>query len=187
MHLDTEAISKTAGLVLVSAFFAVVLAAFYWASPGLLFPNSDFERGDLSGWKADGDAFKGQPTLGDNPYYRQIGTARAVGNFWIGTAESHHTALDRPGLVSNAFLIRHRRISFLLGAGDGTDKEGVALEVDGTQVLFEPGRAAALHGEGMRRVVWDVRRWVGRRARIVVVDQSTGIWGHINVDDFRYR
>ncbi len=36
----------------------------------LLFPNSDFEQGDLRNWTASGNAFQYQPTMGDNPTAR---------------------------------------------------------------------------------------------------------------------
>jgi hypothetical protein len=188
--------SRAVGLGLVFAFFAFVVVSFYFPSRRLLFPNSDFEFGDLSYWQAVGPAFRNQPTFGDNPYYREIGSARPVGNFWAGSGEAHHSAGERAGamqgdtpvgrLVSDPFRITHRRISFLIGAGDGSDKEGVALQVDGEEVLFEPGRASALYGDGMRRRSWDVSPWYGKIARLVVIDEATGSWGHINVDDFRW-
>ncbi|ACY15042.1 hypothetical protein [Haliangium ochraceum] len=38
--------------------------------------------------------------------------------------------------------------------------------------------------EVMSEVSWDVSDLRGRRARLVLVDQATGSWGHLNVDDF---
>jgi hypothetical protein len=40
--------------------------------------------------------------------------------------------------------------------------------------------------ELMFRHTWDVAGLVGATARIRVVDQSSGPWGHINCDDFRF-
>jgi fructan beta-fructosidase len=187
--------SKAVGLGLVLTFFAFVLVAFYFRSPNLLFPNSDFENGDLAYWNTEGLAFIKQPTYGDNPWYRDMGSANLTGNFWVGTAEFRRTANDRGmthgdgpmgKLISDPFVIRHPRISFYVGAGDGSELTGVALVVDGKQVMYEPGRGSTLHGDRMRKHVWNVSRWMGREARIVVLDQSRGRWGHINVDDFRW-
>lgn len=45
-------------------------------------------------------------------------------------------------------------------------------------------QASGAFSEMMRREVWDVSRYRGRRARILIIDRSGGPWGHINADDF---
>jgi hypothetical protein len=45
--------------------------------------------------------------------------------------------------------------------------------------------ASGENRETMRRVAWDTRTVIGRRARILITDDSPGPWGHINVDDIR--
>ena len=37
----------------------------------------------------------------------------------------------------------------------------------------------------MTRKTWDVGSFVGQRARVKLVDLSSGGWGHINFDDLR--
>ena len=37
--------------------------------------------------------------------------------------------------------------------------------------------------ETMERVTWDVMEFSGQIAEIRLVDNSSGIWGHINFDD----
>ncbi|KAK2571812.1 hypothetical protein P5673_003213 [Acropora cervicornis] len=39
--------------------------------------------------------------------------------------------------------------------------------------------------ETMKRKAWDVHGYVGRRARVKLVDFSSGSWGHINFDDLK--
>jgi hypothetical protein len=66
----------------------------------------DFETGDLQGWTVTGDAFRYQPTFGDNSKYRPVydgfgskaahpegnpQTSHIVGNYYVGTFEK------RPG------------------------------------------------------------------------------------------
>ena len=36
----------------------------------------------------------------------------------------------------------------------------------------------------MRWVSWDLSKWKGSEARIRIVDQATGGWGHIMADHF---
>lgn len=175
---------------------AAVLLSFHfpWQQP--LFPNADFEMGTLAHWTAEGEAFLAQPTYGDNPLFRSRSTSNLQGRYWIGTFERRQAADDPPGavrgdapvgrLVSEAFTIRRNRIVFLIGGGNGSAATGVALEVDGQRVLFEPGHAVSTDSEKMSRVVWDVSRWKGRQAVIVIDDADRGPWGHVNCDDFRY-
>lgn len=35
----------------------------------------------------------------------------------------------------------------------------------------------------MAREAWDVQEFIGQRARVKLVDVSSGAWGHINFDD----
>ena len=50
--------------------------------------NLDFESGDLRDWKAEGDAFEGQPVRGDAVKIRRSDmTSGHTGNFWIGSYE----------------------------------------------------------------------------------------------------
>lgn len=164
-------------------------------SENLLFPNSDFEQGDLTHWTATGTAFAHQPTKGDNPTARHRNQpSNHQGEFWIGTYEKYQgISGQEPGdiqgdtptgtLTSTEFVIAGDRIRFLVGGGKRQDSLYVALVVDGREVLRTTGN----NHETMERHVWDVSEFRGQTARIVISDQSSGGWGHINVDDFRYE
>jgi hypothetical protein len=165
-----------------------------WYKP--VFPNSDFEKGDLTNWKAVGDAFKNQPTFGDNCMYRSRGISNLRGNYWVGTFENRpspradkgETQGDAPTgeLISKPFTIERDRLSFLIGGGKDSPAEGVALEVNGKIVRFVYGRGSQINSEVMSRVTWDVSTWKGQRAVIIIEDRSSDLWGHINADDFCY-
>lgn len=66
----------------------------------------------------------------------------------------------------------------------GSAANGVGSR-DGNYVIVLT--ASGQNSEVMRPMVFEVPRalW-GRRARIRIVDNSSGSWGHINVDDFRF-
>ncbi len=162
--------------------------------PGdLLFANSDFESGELTNWKALGDAFDhAQPTRGDNTSARGASSSQHQGAFWVGTYERFTGAGGKPGdargdaatgtLESTPFVIEQPLVSFLISGGRKPDEEYVSLWVDGQEVK----RATGHQTETMRRVVWDATTWVGKTAKIVIADRSQAPWGVINVDDFRY-
>ncbi len=160
----------------------------------LLFPNSDFEMGNLNHWKAQGSAFERQPTLGDNPSVREYGKhSNHQGKYWIGTYELYQGKPgEKPGMVrkdvafgtlrSEPFKIRGYAIRFLLGGGKGSGLE-VRLYVDGKVVMTAKN---AENKEDMKSVIWTVSKYKGKDAEIEIIDDSMDAWGHINVDDFRY-
>jgi hypothetical protein len=154
-----------------------------------LFDNSDFERGTLKGWTAEGSAFAYQPVEGPPEAYARMPGQQ--GRYWIGTYDRRRDTIagdrvqgDRPQgtLVSPPFRIDGDRINFLVGGGAGSSKVSVVLEVDGRRVH----RAAGRNSERMRTVTWTTPAYRGRTARIVITDASSAGWGHINADGFCY-
>jgi TonB family protein len=154
----------------------------------------DFERDGLSGWTQTGDAFKFQPTYGDNPTARNRGQAsNQQGEYWIGTFEKRPLPSDPPGqvqgdgpqgtLTSQAFTIQKATISFLIGGGCDIDTERVELLVDGQVVRRATGKCT----ETMERARWSVSEFIGKEAQIRLVDASSGGWGHMNFDDVRFE
>lgn len=118
---------------LTSAFILAACAAFGNIT------NGNFEQG-LKGWKAEGDAFKSQPTFGDNTSVRRPGLpVNHDGNHWVGTFENRPNASIALGrtqgegatgtLTSDRFKIEKPVIRFRLGGGADPDKVRVELLV----------------------------------------------------------
>lgn len=161
-----------------------------------------------------GTAFRSQPTLGNNIALRRVGEQVGhEGDYWIGTFEDRHTTATPVGqsqgdpatgaLQSDSFTLNSDRMSFLIGGGNDLVRLRVELLIkfgaDGRQPSGTLGRhpmpdgdygiamfATGRNAEIMRREVWDVAQHRGRTARIRIIDDATGGWGHINVDDFRF-
>ena len=119
----------------------------------------NFESGNLQGWTATGDAFRNQPTLGDNVIADRVKTDMRLenggiggdywkriphpighqGNYWLGTYENHPnnsvplgtTSGDVPTgtLTSPEFKIERRYISFLIGGSNSVNTERVELQI----------------------------------------------------------
>ena len=153
----------------------------------------DFETGDLTGWESTGDAFSHQPTYGDNPTARGRGQpSNHQGDYWIGTYEKRARPSDPAGgtagdgpkgtLTSLPFTIEGPAISFLIGGGCSLGVVRAELLVDGQVVREATGKCH----ETMERAEWDVAIFRGRSARIRLVDDSSGGWGHINFDDVKF-
>lgn len=184
-------ILKTLSLAILPV--SISLAVLHAQQLGELpFPNSDFEFGDLTNWTASGEAFKCQPTWGDNTEARKRESARMQGQFWIGTHENNPKEANRPGrtqgdkprgkLVSQEFPITHKYLTFLIGGGSNPQQLYVEILVDGKPVKRKTGG----NSETMRRDAVDLRAYQGKTARIRIVDQDSRGWGHINADDFRW-
>jgi beta-lactam-binding protein with PASTA domain len=161
----------------------------------------DFEEGSLRGWKASDTAFQSQPTRDDNPTARNRGQpAKQQGRYWIGTYENYQ---GRPGqragsiqgdtpqgvLSSAQFTIPQGKMNFLVGGGSAFETRvellvnlSNAQEFGYKMVYWAAGR----NTETMHRVYWDLTPYVGKKGIIRIIDGSSGGWGHINADDFRF-
>ena len=167
--------------------------------------NNDFETGDLTDWEKTGDAFDFQPTWGDNPTARNRGQpSNHQGDWWLGLAEKYQGpdkgaklgqnpgdlagdgAPDGPQgtLTSIEFTIVGDTMNFLIGGGNrpwGVNPEPccVNLVIDDTVERTATGD----NNETMTRKEWDVADLKGKIAQLVVVDNTSGGWGHPNFDD----
>ena len=168
--------------------------------------NNDFETGDLTDWEKTGDAFDFQPTWGDNPTARNRGQpSNHQGDWWLGLAEKYQgpekgAALGQePGglagegrgpdapqgtLTSIEFMIVGDTMNFLIGGGSrpwdsNPEPCCVNLVIEGNVERTATGD----NNETMTRKEWDVADLKGEIAQIVVVDNSSGGWGHPNFDD----
>jgi fructan beta-fructosidase len=175
------------------ALLAVTIGAgglFAAVETKLLFENGDFETGTLKNWKAEGNAFAVQPTKGDNPKARGRGDhAKPQGSYWIGTYEAYDGKKGKPGqtqgdgltgkLTSSEFTISADFINFMAGAGAHKDTS-VRLLVGGKDYYLASGK----NSETMYQASADVKAFKGKKARIMLLDNETGGWGHINADNF---
>jgi uncharacterized protein (DUF608 family) len=144
----------------------------------------DFERETYGDWTTTGTAFGAGPVeIEKMPAYQ--GKVDAHGK---RTVNSHASAPDGDvgakdaatgTLTSKSFTIERHYISFLVGGGAHKGKTCVNLLVDGQAVLSATGES----DNRMKTRNWDVRKWEGRRAQIQVVDNETGAWGNISIDD----
>ena len=151
----------------------------------------DFEEGNLSDWLKTGTAFDNQPTYGNNVVFRKPSGSEAsehVGDWWIGTFEDRPNSVTPPGrnqgdipqgtLTSPEFTITGDRISFRIGGGCDMEKTRVELVASGKVVAKATGKCA----ENMLENVWQVKALIGKPVQLRIIDQSSGLWGHINFD-----
>lgn len=135
---------------------------------------ADFEGPGYAGWAATGKAFGPGPAQGGLP-----GQMAVDGYQGKGLVNSFFEGDGTTGtLTSPEFKIDRKRINFLIGGGRHPDSVFIRLVVDGKAALTATGR----NSEYLAWDSWDVSGLAGKPARIEIVDNATGGWGHINVD-----
>jgi hypothetical protein len=150
-----------------------------------LFPGSTFDGPALQSWTRRGEAFPEQPLGVGLPAERRK-LIRPDGGF-MGSYEAapNHRGGDAAlgSLESPEFELDGEDLVFLVSGGRDRNALFVSLEIDGVEVRRTTGEGDEL----LRARSWRVAPFRGKRARIRVVDQSPGGWGHLNVDGFCYR
>jgi levanase len=145
---------------------------------------ADFE-GDTygAGWTATGTFAGTRPpagTIGD-----QQPVSGYEGSQLVNTFIDHDNGTGH--ITSPEFIVTNDYINFLLGGGNhpypggtGNPPTAVNLIVDGNVVRTATGQ----DGEALNWTNWNVSDFKGKTARIDIVDENTGGWGHINADQF---
>ncbi len=140
---------------------------------------ADFEGDSYGKWLTEGTAFGRGPARGT-----LAGQMAVEGFEGRGLVNSFKGGDDATGtLTSPPFLINRRSIRFLIGGGGFSGATCMNLEIDGQTVRTATGPNSDSGGsERLEPAGWDVSAFVGKTARIQIVDRATGGWGHINVD-----
>ncbi|CAM5578362.1 glycoside hydrolase family 32 protein [Streptomyces narbonensis] len=139
---------------------------------------ADFEQDGYGSWTATGTAFGDSPAPGTLPGQHQVSGHEGDGlvNTFLGGDATTGT------LTSPEFTLTTKHLNLLIGGGNhpsGSDAPtAVRLVVEGRTVRSATGTDS----ESLNWVSWDLGDLAGRTAHIEVVDENTGGWGHILLD-----
>ena len=141
---------------------------------------ADFEGDGYGDWEVTGEAFGAAPAKGTLPGQMQVD-----GFLGSGLVNSFFGGDGATGmLTSPEFTIDRTYINFLIGGGGHIEKTCMNLLVEGAVARTSTGPNTEPGGsERLRWQSWDVAEFIGKNARIQIVDNHTGGWGHINVDN----
>ena len=133
-----------------------------------------FSRTNYGDWRATGTAFR----LG--PATEALFPKLEIENASDDRVASSEIEADEPTgtLTSPEFKLARKYISFRIGGGDYEHDTCLNLLINGKIVRSATG----WRSDYLIPASWDVSRWRGQRARVQIVDQASGDWGHINVD-----
>ena len=140
---------------------------------------ADFEGTNFGGWIVTGQAFGNGPAHGTLP--NQMPVDGFLGG---GFASSYHGGDDSTGtLTSPPFKVERNDLQFLIGGGGFAGKTCINLLSNGKVVRTAAGRNTQPGGgEHLAWQAWDVSALAGNHAVLEIVDQGTGGWGHISID-----
>ena len=135
---------------------------------------ADYEGASYSTWTVTGSAFGLGPAQG--ALHNQMPVSGYLGhglvNSYVGGDASTGT------LTSPPFPIIRACINFLIAGGNHPGQTCINLLVDGKTVRTRTGTDS----EHLDWATWDVSGLKGKTAQIQIVDNATGGWGHICVD-----
>lgn len=138
-----------------------------------------FEGEDYGEWTVQGEAFGSGPARGtlenQNPVSRFEG--RGLVNSYLGGDGPHGR------LTSPTFSIERPWITFLVGGGNHEGRTCMNLVVEGEIVRTASGR----NREALEPHNWNVAELQGIEAYLEIVDEESGGWGHINIDQIEFR
>jgi hypothetical protein len=157
-------------------------------------PNHDFQTCDLTDWiVVSGNAFTDDHVTDVNDWgwngpFRQAHAWNSTDRCHLWGFNPDHGGDDATGVLrSQTFTLDgDGQIDFLTSGGYNLDNLYVALvrASDGTILFKESGNFydSGLRAQYQRRY-WDASAYIGEELYIEIVDQATGGWGHISVDD----
>ena len=135
---------------------------------------ADFEGKDYGDWKVAGEAFGPGPAHGT-----LTGQMPVSGYLGQGLVNSFFHGDGTVGtLTSPDFKLTRKYLNFLIGGGAHPGKTCLNLVVDGRTVRTATGRDS----EQLLWRTFDLADFQGKTGHIEIIDDETGGWGHINVD-----
>ena len=143
---------------------------------------ADFEGADYGAWTTEGDAFGKAPTA--QPPSSQPRVTNFQGKAFANSYGSPGGDDLKGKLTSPEFTVERSCINFLIGGGAKPGKACVNLLVDGNVVRSS---TSPRNDEKMQPRSWDVSEYEGKKARLEIVDDVIGPWGHVEVDQIQFE
>jgi hypothetical protein len=146
---------------------------------GQALPERSFHMNaaELAGWSHTGDAFAtALPALGPRKGQSYVNGQQGsfIDTFLPGLGDG---ATGR--LVSPDFPLEGDRLRLLVGGGRDPERLRVSLVIGGKRVFSETGS----NWETLGRREWNIAPLRGQTAHLEIVDEATGAWGHLLVDE----
>ncbi|HSY43272.1 MAG TPA: glycoside hydrolase family 32 protein, partial [Candidatus Acidoferrum sp.] len=135
----------------------------------------DFEEPTYGAWTTTGTAFGSGPAQGTLPDQNTVSgyDGSGLANSYYGTDTSTGTLTSPPFVISRPYL------NFLIGGGDNPGLTCMNLIISNVIVATATGA----NSETLLPMQWNVSAYLGQTATLQIVDNATGSWGHILIDE----
>ena len=146
------------------------------AEPTLMaLENHDFEYGDLRAWNLiSGEAFKLEDIYSGNQHAHQGSYSlfgfQDGGDWQQGTLSSENFILGGDG-----------QIDFLIGGGNNINTTYTVLADNGVEL--SQYKSTGNNSDVLTQRVWNASSLVGEKLAFHAVDNSSGTWGQVSIDD----
>ncbi len=127
-----------------------------------------------AGWTNEGPAFQGDLAGGTRGMRRRVGSFQ--GAVFLTTQGKSEAETGR--VVSPNFPLELDFLAVTMSGGRFPQRVGVNLWIGEELVRSVTGN----NDDYFETVALDVREFRGRMARVELIDQHSGIWGHLNLD-----
>jgi len=135
---------------------------------------ADFEGTNYNAWIVTGTAFGSGPAHGKICNQQEV--TGYLGNGLVNTFNGGDGPIGT--LTSPEFKIERSFISFYIGGGTHDGQTCINLIVNGKVERTATGS----NNERLELSEWNVSPLKGQSAKIQIVDNATGGWGHLNID-----
>lgn len=124
-----------------------------------------------------GKAFSGKPSRGTAPHQQPVSgfMENQLLNSFDPSGDGAIGVIQSP-----EFTVNRKYLKFLIGGGNQKDKTFVRLLVDGNVKELSTGNQSELLSEK----IWNLTKYIGKKAYIQIGDLDTEGWGHILADQF---
>jgi uncharacterized protein (DUF608 family) len=141
---------------------------------------ADFEGEDYGEWRVEGESFGHRPAGGTLESQNPVSGYKGEGlvNTYRGGSDQQTGKLTSP-----PFTIERPWIGFLIGGGAHEGSTCINLVVEGKVVHSAAGK----NSERLAPRNWNVEEYLGKQAHLEILDEETGHWGHINIDQIEFR
>ncbi len=171
------------------AFQRIMLNALDWPGDVLVF---DFESGDLDneGWRiVEGENSKPIGNRDTEFHHEKVPYAKS-GRYYLTTLESAANTQPTDDTVcvmeSPVFILSGSEATLRVGGGNRPNTYVALCPLLDNGTVGEPVRKAqGMNSQGLENIVWNVAELIGKPTILQVVDNETGAWAHIRMDDFR--
>lgn len=139
---------------------------------------TNFETANYNKWEVLGEAFRDEPA--SNIFEKQNKNLidGVEGSFYVNSSfYGGDTATGR--LISPLFRINRKYLNLLIGGGNRPGKTCVNVIVNDSIVASITGH----NEDNLRKEVIDLSEFNGKKGKIEIVDNFTGKWGRIYVDN----